>query len=245
MKRTWIVAAVALLGAATAGQAFVIDDFEGPPVQFINDSSTGGHVTSLSHAADQVFAGAAALKIVDGSSGHPYIRSASGVVLPDLSADKTTYAEFAVRPDPINTFGIGQNTWMGNNGVTLYLGNWAGDKRTNWRLKEQAFMDVAPDANGWYIVHLELDAAGLATLAGSTLNGVSVNDANLAQTWTMNGGPDWTAVDQIRILIAQGSGSLQTTNYVDGLTIGEPAPEPATLLVLGGGLAGLVIRRRR
>ena len=221
--RVLTVMSAALLLAAGSAHAVVLDDFEGDTVVFINDSNISGHVTSLTHSTEAVYAGAKALELVDGASGYPYIRSAGGVSWGDLSADNTTYVEFAVRPDPINTFGVGQNTWMGNDGVTLYMGNWAGDKRTNWRVKEQAFMDVAPDANGWYLLHLELDEAGLATLEGTTLNGVSVNEVDLGQTWTMNGGPDWTAIDQIRILIAQGSGSLSTTNYIDGLILGPTA----------------------
>ncbi|MFH1614830.1 MAG: hypothetical protein ABIG61_07090 [Planctomycetota bacterium] len=206
MKKTILVVAVLL--AASAAQAYMLDDCEDPYTTWT--AYTGGAFTTIENSTDDPYVGNRSLKIVDTDSAYPYIQLTTNHG--DLSASKGEFLELAVK------FDSPACGWLGMNGMDVYLGN-DSDNRVCWRVRETDIQGLAvsdPPADGWYVFHLELDN-GNSTLIGSTINGVAVSDGT---AWTM-GMVDWTQIDFMAILIFQASASDVFEQYIDHIYIYE------------------------
>jgi len=219
---------VGLIGFGSA-QATMLDDFEDGAQNWA--AIQGSPV--LSNVTTDAYLGSRSLEIADSSAGSPYISSHENHG--DLSSLKGTYVEFAVKSPALS------NGIAGNTALHFYIGSDASN-RSCWSISEADFQSVPADANGWWVIHLELDASGNAIFAGSTINGTAITDNDYANTWQI-GSPNWNAIAFTELILLQGSGSSVATYYFDELAIGQAIPEPATIGLLLMGIVGLIRRR--
>ncbi len=222
------------MSLASMSHADVLFDFETGPVQFVVNANAGGSVSSITHDSTVVYEGSQSLKISDTNSGQPYVESS--VNHGDLSSLQDTYVDFAIHiPNP-------QNGALGTNALQVYLGTNT-TNRVIWIVKESAFLSVAPDANGWYAVHLDL-VAGASSISGASLNGTALDSSHLLAGTI--GTPNWSSISYMSILPNQASGSDVWDVYVDQITIGEvpSIPEPSSLMGVAACVALIGARRR-
>lgn len=84
--------------------------------------------------------------------------------------------------------------------------------------------------SGWSTTTFNLDAAALAALSGSSAFNLDLDVKNEASGWA-------AVIDYADFTLSYEPGA-ENPNY-------NPVPEPSTMLLLGGGLAGLAFWRRR
>ncbi|MFH1614825.1 MAG: hypothetical protein ABIG61_07065 [Planctomycetota bacterium] len=215
MKKTILVWVVAVLMVAGTAQAYVFDDFEDPNTAWTN--YVDGGFTTLENSTEDPYVGNRSLKMVDSPGGYPYVQCTTNHS--GLSALKDTYVELAIKLDNPAC------GWLGTNGVAVYLGN-SNAQRTCWMVREVDIQSMAqsdPPADGWYVFHLELDPNGNSTMEGTMLNGVPVSDG---VAWNSGGTVNWENVAFMAVLVFQASSMDNFTQYMDQVTLGEPAPVP-------------------
>ena len=220
---------VSLVGFGVA-QATMLDDFEDGQQNWHN---TGGTSSTLTNVNTEAYLGSRSLKMDDNAAG--YVNITSQENHGDLSSLKGTYVEFAVKGDALSN-GIARN-----DALQFYIGSGVSD-RSCWRISEANFQSIAPDANGWWKIHLELNSDGTSTINGATMNDVPVTIDSYTSAW-QSGSNDWTSIKWIQLLLPQGSGSSVATYYFDELAIGQSIPEPATVGLLAIGALGFIRRK--
>ena len=222
MKNLVTICAAVVLLVVVSVQAAMLDDFE-DGVQ--NWANAGGTSSTLANVNTEAYSGSRSLKMGDNAAGYVNIDSQENHG--DLSSLKGTYVEFAVKGTALSN-GIARS-----DALQFYIGSSVSD-RSCWRVSESNFQSIAPYANGWWKIHLELNSDGTSTINGATMNDVPVTADSYTSAW-QSGSNDWTSIKWIQLLLPQGSGGDVGTYYFDQLAIGQPVPEPATvgLLVLG------------
>lgn len=239
MNGTFLLVALLVMVAGSARATILEEEYS--PMNW-RWSPQGGTAVELTASSEETYSGDAALKIVDGTKNAWIETDPNSWGTKDLSAEKSTYLELAIKPYDA--------TYLSS--FQFYIGEFNGapanQKRQCWII-DDSYFDGTADANGWYVLHLELDDNGYATMDGSTINGNALIDdgQNTKAYYTVgNGAPDWTQIDMIRILFAGPTTETFYTQYVDTIALGQPVPEPTSLGVLGiGGLACILRRKRK
>lgn len=217
------VVSMTLISVGQTASAVVLDDFEDASPVWNERNGSGGSLT-IANTTTKPFFGDQSMQITDSNTTQPYVKTSAG--FGDLSALSTTYVEFAISNPNLG------DTTAGTNALAFQIGT-GESNRTNWTIQESAFINVDADANGWWVLHLELDGSGQSIATGATLNGADISTNTLVNT---TGTVDWSDINWLSVLPQQSSGSLVWTTYVDQITLGSPVPEPATagLLAVGG-----------
>jgi PEP-CTERM motif len=205
---------------------------------------------------------------------HKFMRTHFTALLKSLSLGIAliallTFSQGVARADEVtvsgsttgNVTGVSQLTFAGNNftGTTaLGVGSLSGDNRLGtFSLSTAPLQGVAGNftLNVTFTVPSSIDggqgATYTATIQGSVSpnvgqGGVNITFANPSQTFTFNDGTNSGSFTlTVANLFVQ---SGQSANLTAGITGSQnPIPEPATMLLLGTGLAGVAakVRKRR
>ena len=191
----------------------------------------GGSWVAIERDTTTSYLGAGSMKLTSRSDWYPLLRNdfVGGAV--DLSAQSDTYFEMALKFEdgPLPPLDY----------VLLQIGNDDPNGEV-WKVLPGELAAATPDANGWYRVHMELDASGQATAVGSWIGETQTPLSDCYPKGTTN----WGSIDHGSLVVRENPYSTARMYWVDELVMNKDIPEPASLCVLGLGGFGLLLRRR-
>ena len=230
MKKVLFVTLVVSMCAVGAQGGIVLQDEYTPPHGWY--WLEGGNPGTLLQGTTAVKSGTYSLEVTDGVG----FNAVAATWLGNINASSLSTGALEVQ------FKNGWDYVAGAQGLTsvhIGLGNSSSDYEA-WGIHESRLEGTA-DENGWYTAQLELDASSQSTLTGSNINGIPLSAASGDQVYR-TGTVDWTVLNWLTIGIYQeGWFTDSRTYYFDK---SELIPEPMTILLLGGGLLGMLRRRR-